>query len=167
MVSFQQRDFYFGAALSLFFKHNLDSRPSLISDTDKTSQLIKLCTDRSDEFYIYMKFRSDYNPKDELSNLTSWTFPMYEKDKLTINKIIKDGVPIFIFLICGYQNEETGEIAVLCQQDYDKVKSQNSITLNLRGDRPKKFHIHTGRAKSETFPIDRNRIQQNFQTMIN
>ncbi|HBC31601.1 MAG TPA: hypothetical protein DC024_10220 [Clostridiales bacterium] len=166
MVGFQQGDYYFGAALSLFLKHNLDSRPSLISDTDKKSQLIKLCTDQSNDFYIYMKFRSDYNPKTDSSDLTSWTFPLYEKDKQRIEKIINDGIPIFIFLICGYQNEETGEIAVLCKQDYDQIKNQDSVTLNLRGDRPKKFLIHTGRAQNKTFKIDRNRIQKNFQAMI-
>jgi len=159
MPKFQQCHFYFGAAFSLFLKHNLDARPSLIGDVDKKTQFIRLCTDHSNDFCIYMKYTSDYKPTKKEA-LTSWTIPLTSKDKSIIEN---QSAPVFLFFICGYEKEGTGEIVVVTPEDYEKIKNQNSVTINMIGKRPQEFLIHTGKAQSDTFKVKRNAIEHSFQ----
>ena len=159
MPKYQQRDFYFGAALSLLFRYNNDSRPSLIESIDNTTQVMRMQTDTSKEFYVYMKYTTSckYTKKE---NLNSWSFQISEKDKTAIKEIKDSGFPLYLFFICGMDEEmKTGEIAIITGSEYDKISHKNSLTINTLGLKPRNFDIHYGKAHMDTFPVERNRIE--------
>lgn len=160
MPKIQQRDFYFGAALSMFFKHNKDTRPSIIEAIENSSQIMKMTTNTSDDFYVFMKYTAD---KKLLRNdkKKSWTFPLTEKDKTIIAKYHSDKVPLYLFFICGYNEEyKTGEIAVLTYDEYEKINHKQSVTITIAKSGDKHFNVHIGKAQEQTFPVATNRIEK-------
>lgn len=163
MPKLQQRDFYFGAALSQFFRYNNDAKPSLIESIDNNTQIIKMLTDTSKEFYVFMKYTASAKlTKNE--QLTSWAFQLSEKDKKTIQECLDNQENIYIFLICGLNSDcKGGEVAIIKPDEYREISHKNSITINQKGTRPKVFNLHKGKAQSETFPIARNRIEKKLE----
>ena len=158
MPKIQQRDFYFGAALSMFFKHNQDTKPSIIEAIENSSQIMKMTTNTSDDFYVFMKYTAD---KKLLKNdeKKSWSFPLTEKDKSIIAKYHSVGIPIYLFFICGYNEEyKTGEIAVLTYEEYEHIKHKSSLTITITKPGDKHFNVHIGKAQDQTFPVATNRI---------
>ena len=163
MPKIQQRDFYFGAALSMFLKHNIDSRPSMIEETkDSSTQILKMCTDTSRDFYIYMKYTTDCRLT-KTEDLISWSFNFSSSDKSLIDSKIAENIPVYMFLICGIQSENSGEIAVLTPKEYQLIKHRNSITINLKGKRPQTFAVHIGKSRSDVIRVPRNSIMKHFQ----
>lgn len=162
MPKIQQRDFYFGAALSMFFKHNKDSKPSLLESICETSQLFKMTTDTSDDFYIYMKYTENEQSPIKLENHT-WRFNLTKKDKEIIEKCAESGLRTFIILICGKGSFKTGEIAVLTLKEYNQIKHKTGFLIRLEGIKPKEFDIYD---KNTPFSIKTNRIEQRFTDIV-
>lgn len=81
----QTQDFYFGACMFSFFKHNSDTTPSIIESTDEI-QVIKMTTNTSEDFYIIMKYTK--NCQNRKTIYKSWTFPITDKDREMIKNIM-------------------------------------------------------------------------------
>lgn len=154
MSKVQQRDFYYGAALSLFFSRNADSKPSLIESSDK-SCTYKMSTDTSQDFYVYMKYTS----KEISINIEErvWQFSLTEADKKRISECINSNCKTYIILICGYEKFNGGEIVVLTQQEYYNLSHKTGIRVKLIGKSPKKFLI-VDRDTDKKLLINRNRF---------
>ena len=91
----------------------------------------------------------------------SWTFPLTEKDKLIISQYHKVGLPVYVFFICGYNEEyKTGEIAVLTYEEYEKIRHKSSVTITKTKPRDKHFNVHIGKAQEQTISISTNRIEK-------
>ncbi len=156
----QQRDFYFGSALSMFFKHNQDTRPSIIEPIEDCSQIIKMSTNTTKDFYIFMKYTTKQKSL-ENKNKRSWTFGLSSKDKKIINKYYSEDTPLYLFFICGYNEEcKNGEIAILTYNEYNEIKHKSSVTINIKKPRDKHFNVHKGKAEKDTFSIPTNRIEK-------
>ena len=94
----QMQDFYFGACMFSFFKHNSDTTPSIIESTDET-QVIKMTTNTSKDFYIIMKYTK--NCQNRKTIYKSWTFPITDKDREMISKYHHICENIYFFFVCG------------------------------------------------------------------
>lgn len=159
MPKIQQRDFYFGAALSMFFKHNQDTKPSIIETIEDSSQIIRMTTNSGDDFYIFMKYTAKQKHL-ENNKKKSWTFQLSKKDKDIITKYHSDNVPLYLFLICGYNEEyKTGEIVIITYEEFSKIKHKSSVTVNKYLNK-QHFDIHEGKADANTFPVYTNRIEK-------
>ena len=92
----QTQDFYFGACMFSFFKHNSDTTPSIIESTDEI-QVIKMTTNTSEDFYIIMKYTK--NCQNRKTIYKSWTFPITDKDREMIKKYhdICENIYFFLF----------------------------------------------------------------------
>jgi len=150
MPKFKERDLYLGAALSLFLRYNTDAKPSMIERIDDKAQLIKMLTDTSDEFFVFMKYTTDC--RYTADGLISWQFALSPKDKNIIQNCIDSNHPVFIFFICGLnQDTKTGEIAIVTTDEYNDIKHKSSVTIKLKGKRPHYFDIHIGKAQDDVF----------------
>lgn len=154
MPKIQQRDFYFGAGLSMFFKHNKDSRPTLLESVDKKSKLFSMTTDTSEEFYVYMKYTEKEQPS-KGENSHKWHFPLTSTEKNILDECINSKLKVYIILICGSAPLKTGEIAILSQKEYEKIKNKTSITVKL----PKNGKKFTIPDSGGPIRIDTNRIE--------
>lgn len=155
MPRFQQRDFYFGAALSMFLRYNSDSRPTLFENIDKTTRLIKMTTSTSDDFYVFMKYT--IRQKNCVHKYTSWNFQFSEKDKEVIQTFNSPNTPLYIFFICGIDGN-TGEVAILKYDEYLLIEHKTSVTINKENKCDKHFNIHYAKSKKDTLPLATNRI---------
>lgn len=158
MAKIQLRDYYFGAALSMFFKHNKDSRPSMIESSKNNSQLYKMTTDTSEDFFIYMKYTEQEAPSQN-PEYHVWQFPLSEKDKSIIDNCIVSGLKTYLILICGQDSLNGGTIAILTQDEYSRITHKTCIRIRTQGQKPKKFYI-VDRKSTNTFSIDINRIEK-------
>lgn len=159
MPKIQQRDFYFGAALSMFFKHNQDTKPSIIEAIEDCAQIIKMTTNTSNDFYIFMKYTTKQRLL-ENKEKKSWLFQISQKDKEKIEKYNTNDTPIYLFFICGYNEDyKTGEIVVLTYNEYCKISHKSSVTVNKKNN-SKHFNIHIGKAEKDSFPVPTNRIEE-------
>ena len=165
----QKRDYFFGAALSMFFNHNTDSKPSLIESCGEEACVYRMTTDNSDDFYIYMKYASNELDEPENENERVWQINFSEKDKNVIRECINSGYATFLLLILGSKklydnkakdNASFGEIAVLTKKDYERISHKTGIRIKLVGTRPKVFKIADG--KKDFYPIERDRIEKKF-----
>ena len=148
-----KRDFYFGAALSLFLSKNNDSRPSLV-ECSETSCQYRMITDTIEDFYLYMKYTSHgTKQKDE----RVWQFSLSDTDKDRINDCIQSGFKTYIIFICGEESFLDGEIVVLTQAEYLTVAHKTGIRIKLQGKSPKKYVI-ADRQSSNILTVDRNRF---------
>lgn len=150
MSKVQKRDYFFGAALSLFLSKNDDSCPSLVECSETSCQYCMI-TDTSEDFYLYMKYTSNEVDK------RTWQFSMTDTDKERINGCIQSGLKTYIIFICGSDDLSNGEIVVLTQNEYAKLTHKSSIRIKLQGKSPKKYTI-VDRASSEIRSVDRNRF---------
>ncbi len=150
----QQRDYYYGAALSLFFSRNADSKPSLIESSDKAC-IYRMSTDTSHDFFIYMKYTSKEisSAKDE----RVWQFSLTETDKKKITDCINSNLRTYILLICGSNKLNAGEIAVLTDDEFKTISYKTGIRIKLQGKSPKKFTV-IDRYSGDDLLIDRNRL---------
>ena len=153
MSKVQKRDYFFGAALSLFLCKNDDSCPSLV-ECSETSCQYRMTTGTSDDFYVYMKYASRGEIK---QGERVWQFSLTTTDKERINSCIKSGLKTFIILICGEESLLDGEIAVLTQSEYLSMSHKTGIRIKLQGKSPKKY-IVADRQSSKALIVDRNRF---------
>ncbi len=153
MSKVQKRDFYFGAALSLFLSKNNDSRPSLV-ECSETSCQYRMITDTSEDFYLYMKYCSHGSTK---QNEKAWQFTLTDTDKERINNCIRSGLKTYIILICGSDNLSEGEIVVLTQSEFMTIAHKTGIRIKLSGKSPKKYVV-ADRQSSNVLTVDRNRF---------
>lgn len=154
MSKIQQRDYYYGAALSLFLSKNIDSKPSLIESNDKAC-IYKMTTDTSEDFFVYMK----YTGKEILitNDERIWQFSLTETDKNKINECIATATKTYIILICGCEQLNEGEVAVLTQKEYCVISHKTGIRVKLVGKSPKRFII-VDRDSDKSLFIERNRF---------
>ncbi len=153
MSKMQKRDYYFGAALSLFLSKNTDSCPSLV-ECSETSCQYRMITDTSEDFFLYMKYCSHSKAgQDE----RAWQFSLSDTDKDRINDCIRSGLKTYIILICGEESLCDGEIAVLTQKEYLTMAHKKAIRVKLQGKSPKKY-IVADRQSSRVLLPDRNRF---------
>lgn len=148
-----KRDFYFGAALSLFLSKNNDSRPSLV-ECSETSCQYRMITDTSEDFYLYMKYTSHGTVR---GDERAWQFTLSNTDKDRINSCIKSGLKTYIILICGEESFCDGEIAVLTQKEYLTMAHKTAIRVKLQGKSPKKYIVADRQSNKVLLP-DRNRF---------
>ena len=161
MPKLKERDFYLGAALSSFLRYNFDTKPSMIERVDDKTQWIKMLTNSSQEFNIFMKYTTKSVYENE--NQISWQFALNPKDKTVIQQCIDSGLNTYIFFVCGLKKPLSGEIAIMSIQEYNTIKHKSNLTIKLKGARPHVFTIHIGKANADTFSIDRNRIEKKFE----
>lgn len=151
MADFQLRDFYFGACMFSFFKHNQDTTPSIIENMDDI-EVIKMTTNTSDDFYIIMKYTKSGTTN--VDGSISWTFPLSDKNRQMIEKYHSICDNVYIFFICGetsyskapnniyeaynldkdksnlYIEEiKSGQVAIYRYCDYIKVKDKKTLTI--------------------------------------
>lgn len=96
----------------------------------------------------------------------SWTFQLSTKDKDIIEQYNSELTPLYLFFICGYDEEcKVGEIAILTHKEYENIKHKSSVTINIKKPRDKHFNIHIGKAEKDTFQIPTNRIEKRLQIL--
>lgn len=157
MPKIQQRDFFFGAALSMFFKHNQDAKPSLIDTKDNKSQLFRMATDTSEDFYIYMKYTCNELER-KRENSHAWQFTFTKNDIEIIERCAQEKALVYIFLICGNIEAFSGEIAIIKKEEYDTIINERStFIVKTKGERPKNFII---KIDNTLLTIKRNRIEK-------
>lgn len=151
MADFQLRDFYFGACMFSFFKHNSDTTPSIIENMDDI-EVIKMTTNTSEDFYIIMKYTKSGTINVDGSK--SWSFSLSDKNRQVIEKYHYICDNIYLFFICGdvsypkapkkmykeyninvdksklYIEEiKSGQVAIYRYCDYIKVKDKKTLTI--------------------------------------
>lgn len=151
MSKILKRDYYFGAALSIFLSKNEDSRPSLVECTDNSCQY-RMITDTSDDFYLYMKYTSKVELK---SDVQVWQFSLTQNDKDRIESCVSTGLKTYIVLVCGSNDYSDGEIAVLTYSEFSQVSHKTKIRIKLQGKRPQKYIVVD---KPSNIVIDRDRF---------
>ena len=176
----QTQDFYFGACMFSFFKHNSDTTPSIIESTDEI-QVIKMTTNTSEDFYIIMKYTK--NCQNRKTIYKSWTFPITDKDREMIKKYHDICENIYFFFVCGessisgkpkklengdfYVEEiKTGEIAIYHYCDYLKVKNKTNITINIYKSREHYFSLHTEKSRDNIIKSKRNNIEKKISDIV-
>lgn len=169
MPKLQLQDFYFGLAISSLFKYNKDASPSLIDQVNDVGQLWRISTNTSDDFQVYIKYTTkERNTKNPL--LTSWGFPLTEKEKERINIALQSPEPLFILLVCGLKGFNDSEIAVLTTRDYKKITHRKSISISVKKDsdtsKPRNFNIQLSKKASDFFPVERNRIEKKLTSLL-
>lgn len=153
MSKIQKRDYFFGAALSLFLSKNNDACPSLVECSESSCQY-RMITDTSEDFYLYMKYTSHGELK---GDERIWQFSLTDTDKDRIDCCIKSGFKTYIIMICGNDDLSDGEIAVLTQNEYATIAHKTGIRIKLQGKSPKKYLI-ADRKLTKTLAVDRNRF---------
>lgn len=170
-LKLQQRDFYIGAVLSCFFVNNLDSKPSLIENIDNSSQLWRMTTNNSRDFFAYIKYTTDKLPDPKKSTNIRWQFSLTDKDKQCIEKkATLENLPVVLFFLCGMKDLIDSEICVVRYEEYLQVQDKSTITIKKVYEKPnshpRNFFLHIGKKQSEVLPIKRNRIEQNIETLL-
>lgn len=163
----QKRDFYFGACLFSFLKNNTDTTPSIIEKLEQTTQIVKMTTNTSDDFYIFMKYTKD--SKSTNIKAKSWTFHLSDKDKELIENYHNLQCPVYLFFICGYLNNNntpTGEVAIYRYKDYSKIKEKTSITINLKNSKDRFFNLHISKSNNDTIGSKRTNIDKKITEII-
>lgn len=157
-----QKDYYFGAALSVFFTQNKDAKPSLIESLNSDSRCYEMISDTADySFCLYMKRKTAY--KKQKDNSLSWSFVFSPNEKSKIQEYIKDGKRVFILLLCSEGNYKNTVIAVLTQNEYLSLEHKKSVTVKWEMapiNRKQKFTI-PNRGNNSIY-IDCNRIERKF-----
>lgn len=151
MSKIQKRDYYFGAALSIFLSKNIDACPSLVECSDTSCQY-RMTSGSSEDFHLYMKYASHCTIN---ADERVWQFSLTDTDKARINECIRSGLKTYIALICGDSTLSDGEIAILTQTKYKEISHKTGIRLKLQGKSPKKYII-ADRKSSNIIKIDRN-----------
>lgn len=175
----QMRDFYFGACMFSFFKHNQDTTPSLIENMEDI-QVIKMTTNTSDDFYIIMKYTK--NSKSRKTIYKSWTFPITNKDRDMIEKYYSICENIYLFFVCGevsytkapkninndrlyIEEVKSGRIAIYRYCDYLKVKDKDCITINIYNPREHSFSLFID-SKDNVIKSKCNNIEKKISDII-
>lgn len=157
-----QQDYYFGAALSVFFTRNQDARPSLI-ESMQDARCYEMISDTCDyTFCLYMK-HSEKCKNNIRDNSISWTFVFSEKEKQRIQDNIDAGKKMFIVLLCSEGDFNNTVIAVLTQKEYLHLEHKASITIKwemAEMRRKQKFSIPNRGGKP--FTVECDRIKQKF-----
>lgn len=164
---FQQRDFYLGACLFSFLKHNNDTTPSLIEKTDKYTQVIKMTTNTSNDFYIFMKYSQ--NPKETSITYKSWSFSLSSKDKSVIEKYHNLQNSVYLFFICAdsdtIDSDNLGEIAIYRYEDYLLFKDKSSITINIKKSSYRFFNLHISKSNEKIIRSRRTNIEKKINNI--
>lgn len=153
MSKILKRDYYFGAALSIFLSKNEDSRPSLVECSENSCQY-RMITDTSEDFYLYMKYASKGTIK---AGEQIWQFNLSSTDKDRIENCASSGLKTYVVLICGSNEYSDGEIAVLTHKEYLQLSHKTGIRIKLQGKSPKKYII-VDKQSDKSFAVDRNRF---------
>lgn len=163
----QQRDFYLGACLFSFFKHNSDTTPSIIEKTDKYTQIVKMTTNTSNDFYVFMKYSQ--NPKDTNIVYKSWTFSLTENDKKSLEKYHSLQCPVYLFFICAdsdtIESDNLGEIAIYKYEDYLFIKDKSSITINIKKSSDRFFNLHISKSNEKVIRSRRTNIEKKINNI--
>ncbi|MCI8409268.1 MAG: hypothetical protein HFJ09_08385 [Lachnospiraceae bacterium] len=162
-MKIQQRDFYLGACLFSFLNHNLDTTPSLIEKTDETTQIVKMTTNTSNDFYIFMKYTKDCKSTNIIHK--SWAFPLTEKDKNIIEKYHNLQCPVYLFFICCETELKNGEIAIYRYEDYLKIKNKSSITINIKKSSDHYFNLHVSKSRDKIIRSKRTNIAKKISNI--
>ncbi len=164
MSEINKQDMFFGAAISHLLNKNADSSTSLLENADETRQarMYKMITNTSEDFRIYMKYRS-HGAKHLRSDSTSWQFTFNDADRLRIEECIASGEKTYIVLICGTENLVGGEIIVLTQNEYRAIAHKQSVTIKIRkGCR----QIEVAERGGIGLKIDRNRSNKKLTEIL-
>lgn len=164
MSEINKQDMFFGAALSHLLNKNVDSSTSLLENADEARQarMYKMITNTSEDFRIYMKYRSQ-GAKLRCVDSTSWQFTFNDADKMRIEECIASGEKTYIVLICGSENLVGGEIVVLTQNEYLAVAHKQSITIKIR---KRCRQIEVAEKSGVGLKIDRNRSNKKLTEIL-
>lgn len=153
-----QQHFYFGAILSAILQSNPDASLAMLQRNAQHKGFYTIETNKSQNCCIYFKHAGQR--RDETK---SWQFVFTDKDFEILDKCHEDKAPTFIYLLCHTPDLKNCEIAVLNLIEFRSL-NKDSITV-----RPKdhSFIVSRGRSPSNNINIPRNRIEKDFDVLIN
>lgn len=166
MIKIQKQDYYFGAALSVFFTQNKDAKPSLIESKEESSRSYLMISDTSPTFYLYMKYRVGTSVSKDGS--LSWSFTFTPKEKQIIQQYIDNNHKTYVALLCSEKEFFNTHIAVLTQNEYIRACAENdTITVKLeKHDKQFKHTFSIISNQKRLFSIKRNRFEGKITDIV-
>ncbi|MBR2491413.1 MAG: hypothetical protein IKB65_08030 [Ruminiclostridium sp.] len=152
-----QQDYYFGAALAVFFAKNEDAKPALVEGTAfKDTRCYEMISDTSENFNLYMK-HSEKCVK-ETDGTLKWKFTITEKEKARIQELMDSGKKTFLLLLCSQGGFKKTTTAILTQNEYLSLAHKTGITIRwemAEVDRKQSFTIPNRGGKPLNIKTDR------------
>lgn len=155
---FNERDFYFGAILSVLLsgKHTKYT-PSLISSNNESGRIYEFSVDNEPDFILLMihatKPRNDTYDK----TYSSWVFKFTDEQLQTIKQCIDENKKIKIAYLCGAEKLNQSELAMMDNDDiintiYSDGKLKGSVTI--RRDKQKhSFVVFRGKSPKDSYQL--------------
>jgi hypothetical protein len=157
MPKFKEADFYYGSVLSMLFSNNIT--PVLI-ENDNDRQVYDYTTNKG-EFRAFLKYRTS-KKKVKKDNYNSWDFN-FANDCDEIKRYIGEGKNVVLFLVCGSENFNESELAILSKEDIQTIFVNNKKTITIsRQKHERAFRIAMGGGRSNSLPIKNNRFDEIF-----
>lgn len=157
-MTLTQQNFYFGAILSAIIEYNPDASMAMLQRNDDHRGIYRIETNTSQTCCFLFKHAGQ-----KRDNTKSWQFLFSDEELEFLENCHNDKTPTFIYLLCRTPELKSSEIAVLNLIEFRNL-NKNSITV-----RPEKrsFIISRGKSPTNDFSIPRNRIQKDFDDLIN
>ena len=156
----KQQHFYYGAILSAIIEYNPDASMVLVQKDDETRKIFNIETNKSQSCRIFFKYATE---KKTTSN--SWLFIFSQNDTNLLEQCYIEKIPTFIYLLCVKENLKESEIEILKLDEFRGL-NKSSFTIKLP-KRSRSFFIARSKSPITDYPIPRNRIESNFDKLIN
>ena len=152
MTGVREADFYYGAVLSALF--NKGYAPSLIEN--ESDRQVYDVTTNDGNYRIFMKYRS--RAREGENNYKSWQF-LFDDDWRSIERDIQEGLNLHIILLCGCQELNKSEIAVLTGDEMLKIFDMKKYSITIgRKKHEHNFRISVGGGRDNAMRISTNRL---------
>lgn len=153
MAKLKEADFYYGAVLSALFNNGIC--PMLI-EGGADRQVYDFTADHA-EFRLFVKYRS-IPIGTKTDGYESWQFNFSANDLQELTQYISEKQHLSLGLVCGMEQFNESEFAVLHKEDIQKIldAGKSSLTISRRaGERA--FRVAMGGGRDQAMQIKANR----------
>jgi hypothetical protein len=157
MSKIKVADFYYGAVLSMLFSHNI--KPALI-ENGNDRQVYDFTTNKT-KFTLFVKYRSE-KVATKKKDYNSWSF-FIANDLDEMNKYLDNEKNPILALVCGSDNLNESELAILDGNDIGVLNYYNKKTISIsRKKGEKQFRIAIDGSRENAHLIKTNRFEELF-----